>query len=212
MTTLQATLRTNESADALRNAGKIPAVIYGKTLKNNISVAIDREAFKKAWGQAGSSTSVTVTGFGDDHDVIIHDFQINPVTDQVIHADLLVLDKNTKATVTVELEFVNEAPAVKASLGVLEKLLHEIQVEALPKDLPKSIVVDLSGLVDESSQIAIKDLTIPSGVAVVEHDPEDLVAVISSIKEETEEDSAPIDFASIEVEKKGKKEEESEEA
>lgn len=208
MTTLQATLRTDESADALRKAGKIPAVIYGKTLKNNISVAIDREAFKKAWGQAGSSTAVTVTGFGDDHDVIIHDFQINPVTDQVIHADLLALDKNTKVTVTVELEFTGEAPAVKESLGTLEKILHEIHVEALPKNLPKSIVVDVSGLVNESSQIAISDLLIPSGVTVVDHAPEDLVAVIAAIKEESEESAAPIDFSAIEVEQKGKKEDE----
>lgn len=212
MTTLQATLRNNESADALRKLGKIPAVIYGKTLPENIPLAVEREAFKKAWSQAGSSTAVTITGAGDDHDVIIHDFQIDPVTDQVIHADFLALDKNTKVTVAVELEYTGEAPAVKSGLGVLEKLLHEIHVEALPKNLPKSIIVDVSGLVDESSQIAIKDLVIPQGVTVVDHDAEDLVAVIASIKEETEESSTPIDFSAIEVEKKGKKEDESEEA
>lgn len=212
MTTLQATLRNNESADALRKLGKIPAVIYGKTLPENISLAVEREAFKKAWSQAGSSTAVTITGAGDDHDVIIHDFQIDPVTDQVIHADFLALDKNTKVTVAVELEYTGEAPAVKSGLGVLEKLLHEIHVEALPKNLPKSIVVDVSGLVDESSQIAIKDLVMPQGVTVVDHDAEDLVTVIASIKEESEEPSTPIDFSAIEVEKKGKKEDESEEA
>lgn len=208
MTTLQATLRTSESADALRKLGKIPAIIYAKTLPANITIAVERDAFKKAWSQAGSSTAVTITGIGEDHDVIIHDFQINPVNDQVIHADFLALDKNTKVTVTVELEFTGEAPAVKEGFGVLEKILHEIHVEALPKNLPKSIVVDVSGLVDESSQIAISDLLIPSGVTVVDHAPEDLVAVIAAIKEESEEPSAPIDFDSIEVEKKGKKEDE----
>lgn len=209
MTTLQATLRTNESTDTLRKTGKIPAVIYAKNLPETVSVTVEREAFKKAYAAAGSSTAVTVTGAGEDYDVIIHDLQIDPVTDQVIHADFLALDKNTKVTVAVELEFIGEAPAVKAGLGIFEKILHEIYVEALPKNLPKSITVDVSGLIDESSQITIKELTIPLGVTVVDHNAEDLVAVIAAIKEESEESATTIDFSAIEVEKKGKKEEDS---
>lgn len=213
MTTLQAQPRNaSEDVTSLRKAGKIPAVIYGKGVSETILVSIDREAFKKAWAQAGSSTSVTVTGAGEDHDVIIHDFQIDPTTDTVIHADLLALDKNTKVTVQVELEFVGESPAVKSGLGILEKALHEIQVEALPKDLPKSIIVDISGMETSDAQIHIKDLAIPKGVEVTGHDADDVVVLISAIKEESEEPTTPIDFSSIEVEKKGKKEEAEESA
>lgn len=211
MTTLQATARTtNETPEAVRATGKIPAVIYGSGVKETISVSIDREAFKKAWAQAGSSTSVTLTGAGEDHDCIIHDFQIDPRTDMVIHADFLALDKNKKVTVKVELEFVGVSPAVKAGLGILEKPLHEIEVEALPAHLPKSIEVDISGLVDTHSQIHIKDLVLPKGVEIKGHEAEDVVALISVIADEKEEASAPIDFASIEVEKKGKKDVEGE--
>ncbi len=205
MTHLQATLRNkDESAEALRSAGKIPAVIYGKGVKESVSITISREDFKKAWAAAGSSTAVTISGAGDNHDCIIHDFQIDPSTDQVIHADFLVLDKNTKVAVKVELEFIGVAPAVKAGLGILEKSLHEIEVEALPANLPKSITVDISGMESADAQIHVKDLVLPKGVEVKGHEGDDVVALIATIKEEVE--SAPIDFASIEVEKKGKKE------
>ncbi len=208
MTTLQATLRNKgEDASALRSAGKIPAVIYGSGMTESISIAVTREDFKKAWASAGSSTAVTIKGAGADHDCIIHDFQIDPATDQVIHADFLVLDKNTKVTVQVELEYVGAAPAVKDGLGILEKALHEIEVDALPANLPKNIQVDISGMTDAHSQIHVKDLVLPKGVEVKGHAPEDVVALISAIKEESEESSAPIDFSAIEVEKKGKTEE-----
>lgn len=208
MTTLQATLRTaQDDAQALRAAGKIPAVIYGKGVSESLSIAVDREAFKKAWQAAGSSTAVTITGANGDHDVIIHDFQIDPATDMVIHADFLALDKNTKVSVKVELEFIGVAPAVKSGLGILEKALHEIEIEALPANLPKSIPVDISGLETTDSQIHIKDLVLPKGVEIKGHASDDVVALISTIKEEVETPTE-IDFASIEVEKKGKKEEE----
>lgn len=212
MTHLQATLRSDgENLDALRKAGKIPAIIYGKGVKKTLNITVDREAFKKAWASAGSSTAVTISGAEGDHDCIIHEFQIDPTNDQVIHADFLALDKNTKVTVHVELEFVGNAPGAKAGLGVFEKPIHEIQVEALPANLPKAILVDISTLAEIGSQIHIKDIKLPAGVVIVGHEPEDVVALISGIKEEVEE-TAPIDFASIEVEKKGKKGEEEEPA
>lgn len=213
MTQLQATIReVAGGVDALRSEGKIPAVIYGAGVSTPISISVDREAFKKAWAAAGSSTAVTITGANGDHDCIIHDFQIDPRTDQVIHADFLALDKNTKVTVSVELEFIGEAPAVKAGLGVLEKALHAIEVEALPANLPKSIQVAVNVLENADSQIHIKDLQIPAGVEIKGHEADDVVALIAAIKEESEEASTPIDFSAIEVEKKGKKEDESESA
>ena len=138
--------------------------------------------------------------------MIIHDFQIDPATDMVIHADLLALDKNTKVIVHVELDFTGTSPAVKSGLGILEKVLHEVEVEALPKDLPKSIEVSIDGLEEVGSAIHVKDLKMAKGVELKGHEGEDVVAVISAIKEEKEEDNTPIDFAAIEVSaQKGKK-------
>lgn len=205
MTTLSATIRNDEKLIAIRTAGSIPAVVYGAGITTPIHVSVEREMFKKAWKVAGGSSAITLSVDGKNHDVLIHDFQIDPKTDVVIHADFLALDKSTKVTVGVELEFVGVSPAVKSGTGTLEKMLHEIEVEALPKDLPKSIEVDISSLANVHDQIHVKDLKIPAGVEL-KTDEEDVIAVITGLNEETEE-TTEVDLSSIEVEKKGKKEE-----
>jgi large subunit ribosomal protein L25 len=207
MTQLQATLRDqNITLDALRAAGTIPAVIYGSGISESMHVGVDRELFKKAWKAAGSSTAVTLSIDGKNHDVLIHDFQVDPKTDMVIHADFLVLNKLVKVTVSVELEFVGVSPAVKSGLGILEKTLHEIEIEALPKDLPKNIEVDISGLESIHDQIHVKDLKIAPGIEV-KTGADEVVAVIGGLQEEVES-TGEIDLESIEVEKKGKKDDE----
>ena len=208
MTTVSATIRNkSENAGAIRAAGNIPAVIYGSGISEPVHVSVEREAFKKAWKMAGGSSAVAVSVDGKNYDVIIHDFQVDPKTDLVIHADFLALDKSVKVTVGVELEFVGISPAVKSGAGTLEKMLHEIQVEALPKDLPKNISVDISELTNVHDQIHVKDLQIPAGVEV-KNDANDIVVVITGLQEEVE--STDADLSSIEVEKKGKKEESAE--
>lgn len=211
MTQLQATLRdTGKNLETLRTAGSIPAVLYGAGVPESIHIGIDRESFKKAWKSAGHSTAVTVSVDGKDYDCLIHDFQIDPVSDTVIHADLLALDKSIKVTVMVELEIVGISPAVKAGLGILTTPIHEIEIEALPKDLPKVIEVDVSGLENVHDQVHVRDLKIPSGVEV-KTEGDEVVAVVSAIREEKEEE-APADLSTIEVEQKGKKDEEGAEA
>ncbi len=207
MTTISATIRGDEKLDAIRTSGSIPAVIYGAGITNPIHVSVEREAFKKAWKAAGGSSAITLSADGKNYDVLIHDFQIDPKTDVVIHADFLALDKSTKVTVGVELEFIGTSPAVKSGAGTLEKMLFEIEVEALPKDLPKNIEVDISNLVNVHDQIHVKDLAIPAGVDV-KNDGDDVVVVITGLQEEVESPT-DIDLSSIEVEKKGKKEDES---
>lgn len=205
MTTLSATIRTDEKLIGIRTAGSIPAVVYGAGIKTPIHISVEREMFKKAWKVAGGSSAITLSADGKNYDVLIHDFQIDPKTDIVIHADFLALDKSTKVTVGVELEFVGISPAVKSGTGTLEKMLHEIEVEALPKDLPKNIEVDISSLANVHDQIHVKDLKIPAGVEL-KTDLEDVIAVITGLNEETDE-TTEVDLSSIEVEKKGKKEE-----
>ena len=87
--------------------------------------------------------------------------------------------------------------------------MHELEVKGLPKDIPQTIEVDLSSLDIVDSHILVKDIKLPKGVEAMA-DGEAIVANIASIKEEKEEVAGPIDFTQIEVEKKGKKEEEGE--
>jgi large subunit ribosomal protein L25 len=111
----------------------------------------------------------------------------------------------------VPLEFIGVSPAVKDLGGVLVKVLHEIEIEALPKDLPHSITVDISSLAQIDDHITAKDLSLAKGVTLVTKES-DIVVLVSAVREEKEEEvPAAIDMDAIEVEKRGKKEEDGEE-
>lgn len=206
MFTIKATKRVEgANLDALRKGGEIPAVYYGKGSNTSTAISIPVVEFKKIWSKAGESAAVNVSVDGKAVDVLIHEVQRHPITGEPIHVDFLVIDMNKKITVSVPLEFTGVSGAVKSGLGILVKVLHEIEIEALPKDLPQNLVVDISKLATLEDNIFVSDISLPNGVALITKDT-DVVASIAEQKEEVE--SAPVDLASIEVEKKGKKEEE----
>lgn len=195
--------------DALRAEGRIPAVFYGAGSVNTpISVALNE--FMKIWREAGETNTIKLDMGGETVDAFIHDVQIHPVSNQPIHVDFLVVDMNKKAEVSIPLEYVGVAPAVKNGLGSLVKVRHEVDVEALPVNLPNVINVDITVLENADSQITVGDITLPEGVTMMT-EAEKVVASIVAQQEEAEEESAPVDLSSIEVEKKGKTEEESSE-
>ncbi|MCE9549302.1 50S ribosomal protein L25 [Candidatus Nomurabacteria bacterium] len=196
--------------DALRKGGEIPAVFYGAG-EESTPVSISKIEFKKVWRGAGESSTVKVSMPEKDIDVLIHEVQTDPITDDPIHVDFLAVDMNKKIKVKVELVFEGVSLAVKSGLGNLVKVLHEIEIEALPKDLPHNLVVDISKLATLSDNIVVADIALPAGVVAVTSST-DVVASVVEQKEEKEEVAAPVDLSAIEVEKKGKKEEEGGEA
>ncbi len=193
---------------AKRTAGVIPAVVYGPKM-DSLSISVSESEFQKVWKSAGESSVITLESADGSRDVLIHDISRDPVSDAVIHVDFYAVDKDKKVEINVPLEFTGTAPAVKQYAAVLMKIAHEISVEALPKDLPHELEVDLSSLVDMDSQITAGDIKLPAGVTLVS-DADEIIVTLATQKEESEEDSAPVDISSIELsEKKGKKEEES---
>jgi large subunit ribosomal protein L25 len=184
----------------------VPAVVYGARVENT-SISVPSVDFKKAFKEAGESSTIILDLEGKKIDVLIHDVQVDPVRGFPIHIDFLAIDMNKKITVAIPLEFTGVAPAEKEGLGSLMKVLHEVEVEALPKDLPHSILVDVTSLVTLANQIHVKDIVLPAGVKMIT-DSEEVVALVAAAKAEKEEPEAPVDLSSIEVEKKGKKEEE----
>jgi len=194
-------------ADA-RAAGRLPVVIYGSK-ESTQPLFVDLKEFKKVLSIAGESTLVTLEIGGQKKDVLIHEVAHHPVSGEPIHADLLAVDTNKPITVHVPLVFDGVAPAIKELGGALVKVLHELEIEALPKDLPHDIKVDISVLVTLDSQIHVKDLVLPKGVTT-EVDGEEMVALITEAGEEVVEEEGPVDLSAIEVETKGKKEEEGE--
>lgn len=192
--------------DALRESGKIPAVFYGAG-QTSTPVSVGLVEFKKIWRDAGESSAIQVSTPEGDVDVLIHEVQTDPVTDEPIHADFLAIDMKKKIKVKVELVFEGVSNAVKSGLGNLVKVLHEIEIEALPKDLPHNLVVDISKLETLQDNITVADVKLPAGVVAIT-DEKDVVASVVEQVEEKEEEVVPVDLSAIEVEKKGKKEEE----
>ncbi len=198
-------------SDYLRKSGKIPAVFYGAKQKST-PISISKVDFDKVWKKAGESTVITIKTEGmGEVDTLIHDVQFDPITSESIHSDFYVVDKTKKVKVHVPVEFVGVSPAVKELGGTLIKVLHEIEVESLPGDLPHVLEIDISSLAELNSHLAVKDIKLPKGVTVVIGGNE-TVASIAAQREEKEEEAAPIDLSAIEVEKRGKKEEEGAEA
>jgi len=191
---------------ALRKGGEMPAVFYGMK-KATTPIALSLIQFKKIWKEAGESSAIVLDVDNDPVDVLIHDVQVDPVTGEPIHADFLAIDMKKKIKVKVPLEFEGVSEAVKTGIGNLVKVLHELEVEALPKDLPQNLIVDISGLNTIQDVVTVSQIKLPEGVEVITPGT-DVVASIVPQVEEKEELVEPVDLSAIEVEKKGKKEEE----
>lgn len=189
--------------DALRKSGEIPAVFYGAG-KDTTSISVPTVEFKKIWRDAGESSTVKIETQDGNIDVLIHEVQVDPITSEPLHADFLVIDMKKKIRVHVPLEFEGISLAVKSGIGNLVKVLHELEIEALPADLPHNLVVDISKLATLDDQIFVSDVKLPAGVVAI-NEPTEVVASIVEQVEEKEEVAAPVDLSAIEVEKKGKK-------
>jgi len=192
----------------LRKSGFVPAVFYGAK-EQSCCIAVKETDFIKVWKEAGESSVVVLKDSDGEYESLIHDVQKDPVSGKLVHVDFYILEKGKKVSVKVPLEFIGVSDAVKALGGTLVKVMHEIEVEATPANLPHDIKVDISKLVTFDDQIHVSDLVLPNGVEL-EHgvNPNDVVALATPPKEETEEAPSVLDLDSIEVEKKGKKEEE----
>ncbi len=192
--------------DALRKSGEIPAVFYGAG-KDTTAISVTAIDFKKVWREAGESSAVKIETPKGGIDVLIHEVQVDPVTEEPIHVDFLAIDMTKKIRVKVPLVFEGVSDAVKNGIGNLVKVLHEIEVEALPADLPHDLKVDLSKLATLDDTILVSDVKLPAGVQAITAGA-DVVASIVAQVEEKEEIPEPVDLSAIEVEKKGKQEEE----
>lgn len=214
MNILTATKRSKaDKLESIRSNGMIPAVVYGARVENTL-VSVSSISFDKMFKLVGESSTIVLDIPGETAkdksqkiDVLIHEVQVDPVKGFIRHIDFLAIDMSKPVEVAIPLEFTGIAPAEKNGLGVLVKVLHEIEIEALPKDLPHSLIVDLSTILTMEDQIHVKDIKLPTGVTAITAGDE-AVAIMSLVKEEVEE--VVVDLASIEVEKKGKKEEEAE--
>jgi len=194
-----------EKLHKIRQDGNIPAVFYGPK-EASTPITLSEVEFVKAWRKAGESSIIALEADGETHDALIQEVDVDPVTGKVRHADFYIVEKGKKVQVNVPLVFEGVAPAIKELAGTLTKVLHEVEIEAKPADLPHELTVSIDSLVDFDAKVLAKDIKLPAGVTLIT-DPEEVVALVSEVKEEVE--SAPVDLSAIGISvEKGKKEEE----
>jgi len=200
----QARLEYGKKLKKLRKNGKMPAVFYGSKSEST-PITVDTKEFIKIWKEAGESSVISLETPNGAKDVLIQDVDIDPVRGIPRHTDFYVIDKDKKITVTVPVVFVGVSAAVKELNGTLVKVMHEIEIEVLPKHLPHELKADLSLLKDFESRISIKDIILPESAEAAD-DANETIALIVEQKEEEEKPEEAIDLSAIEVEKKGKQE------
>jgi len=188
---------------ALRTAGQLPAVLYGPK-EETVSLAMNRVEFEKLFKQTGESSIITLRGLETPKEVLVHDVAFDAFRGGIVHVDFYAPEAGKEITIAIPLEFVGEAPAVKLG-GTLTKVLHEIEVTCMPKDIPQHIEVDVSVLDTFEKQIHVSDLVIPKGITL-ETSLDEVIALVQAVQEEAEEAPAAVDMDAIEVEKKGKEE------
>lgn len=189
----------------LRAKGLIPAEFYGRGFSNQ-TLAVDKADFDKVFQEAGESTVVNLLVGSEKYPSIIHDIQRDFISGEVIHADFYGVRMDEKIVATVPVELVGTAPAVKAYDGVLNKAITEIEVEALPADLPHALTVDISGLAELDQSVYVRDIVVPKGVEV-QLDPETAVATVVPPAEEEEAPppAEEAEVAAVKVETEEKK-------
>ena len=208
MLTLSAKIRQTKPK-TLRQKGVLPAVLYGPGLKNE-NLEVELKEFEKIYEQAGESTLISLEVEGKKkYLVLVHDLKHDPLKDTPLHVDFYQPSLKEKITVKVPLILEGEAPAVKNLAGTLVKNIAEVEVKALPQNLPKEIRVNVSGLKTFEDNILIKDLSVSEGVEIL-RDPKEKIAHVAPPEKVEEELEKPIEEKVEEVEKieKEKKEEE----
>ncbi|PIR69505.1 MAG: 50S ribosomal protein L25 [Candidatus Niyogibacteria bacterium CG10_big_fil_rev_8_21_14_0_10_46_36] len=192
---------SGKKVDALRSEGKIPAVVYGKGIDTEM-LAVPYADFVRIWREAGESSLVMVDTGDKKHNVLISEVQFDPIKNTPLHIDFHAVRMDEKIVATVPVEFEGESPAVKQEGGVLVKVIHELDVEALPADLPGEIIIDISGLKAFEDRIIVSDIKLKEGV-VIQADPEEVVVLVSAPREEAEEETAKsIDDIEVTTERK----------
>jgi large subunit ribosomal protein L25 len=169
----------------LRKSGQVPGVVYGASDGSCISFAADARELRRIIVGAGALIDLKVDG--DARPVIVKDMQLHPVRGDLMHIDFLQvrLDEKIQTTVQLQAEGGEEAPGVKEG-GVLELPTHQLNIEALPTEIPEAITVDVSGL-GIAETMHLSALTPPSGVTFLDDPDETIIATIVVPTEEPEE-------------------------
>lgn len=212
--------RGKNEANRLRAGGRIPAIVYGARKEGKapegVAVAVDpRAVLRILHSDSGANTLINLKLDGSESRVMMKEYQRDPVTHALLHADFYQLAMDKEIVVTIPIQLKGEAKGVKLDGGIVDFVTRDIEVECLPTDIPENIVVDVTEL-GLHEAIRVRDLVQgPKWKAVT--DPETMIVHVVTIK--VEETPAAVEVAPVaaapaepEVIKKGKTEKEGEDA
>ncbi len=188
---LQATKREllGRKVKKIRREGLLPATVYGKKIKS-ASLAVDQNAFAKVYADAGETGLVELNLGSEIRPVLIHNVQIDPVDSAPLHVEFFQVDLKEKVRTKVPLVFVGESLAVAQKQGVLLTVLDEVEVEALPTQLPEKIEVDVSGLTQVNQEFKVSQLSVPAQVTLLTEGELTVVKIGVLVSREAEAEAA----------------------
>lgn len=184
-TVLQAKERKELRHSALRKireAGDIPAVIYGAKVESK-PVSISSADLTKTIREVGRNGVISLDVDGSKHDVVLTHYQQNPIKNEFIHADFLAVDKSSKLTVDVTVVLTGDAAGVKDG-GVMQQPLHQVSITTTPDSIPQTIEVDVTSL-QVGETVTVADLK-AQGKYVINHEEDEVIASILPPKQEEE--------------------------
>ena len=193
----------------LRKKGLIPAVLYGPKIEA-IPLKVNLKEFEKVYQKTGESSLISLEFDSKKFLVLIHAVEIDPLSQKPLHIDFYQPRLDEEITATVPLVFEGVSPAVKELGGTLVRNIHEVEVKALPQNLPHEIKVNIEKLKTFEDNILIKDLVIPQGVKIIK-EPDEIVALAAPPEKVEEELVKAVEEKVEEVEIAEKKKEEEKE-
>jgi len=215
---LKATKRdvTGKQVNALRRAGRLPAVIYGHHTEP-VSISLDMHHATLALSKVGSSSLITVDVDGKEYPALVRERQRDYIKGSLLHVDFLAVSLTERIRAEVRVDITGTSPAVKDLNAVLVTGLHALSVECLPNDLPDHFTVDIGVLEKVGDGIHVRDVVVPDKVRIMD-DPDGMIVVTTYAKEEVVEEApvavegaVPVEVEGAEPElsvERGKKEEE----
>lgn len=171
----------------LRLEGKIPSNVYGNKVKSQSVVVVAKE-FEKTYEKVGETGLVDLVIDGKSFPVLIHDVQKHPVSDKYLHIDFFQVNLKEKVKTQVPVEMIGESPAEKSGIGTAVQYLNEVEIEALPGDLPDKFEIDAAKLIDLESVILISDLKYDKTKVTMLDESTQILAKIEPPQEEVVEE------------------------
>ena len=182
----------------LRSTGVLPAVLYGPG-KETLTLQVGAKDFERVYKQAGENTLVNLAiDGGSQKKVLIHEVAKHFMKNEPVHVDFYEVDLSKKIHAKIPLEFTGVSAAVKNLSGVLVKNLTEIEVEAMPADLPHNIEVSIEGLATFEDAVRVSDIKVSDKVKIISHGEEVIVSVQAP---RTEEELKALEGSAAEAEK-----------